>query len=394
MAIHNAARDGHVDIVRRLVEEEKIAVDVKSNGGSTALYYAAMGGHVNVVRWLVNKGKATVNMKNRDQRTALHWAARYICMYVCACGIVYLNMYVCMYRKGYAEVVKFLVEVAHANVEPKDFQNNTPLHLAASYGHVKAVECLVLKGKANVEVPGDGGITALHYSASEGYVKVVQFLIENGKAAVDGPDHENSTALHISTTCGHLPVVQWLVTEGKAKLEARDMHDRTPLHLAAFGNKPKVVEWLVNEAHSNMEARDDQGKTPLFRGQLHLGVIKSLIEAGADTAVLNGAEYPHRQFIIDFHVSCKLAFFCGFHKRLGHDSSIRMSFGGSTIFEPALVPYILEYSHTQKQIKYAKIYPNESDSWRDDLDVDSIMDTKDSDDKFCSAKIINAEHNR
>jgi len=52
-ALHYAALWGHLEIVKRLVEERNMDVYTKDNQGNTALHYAALGGRLEIVKWLV-----------------------------------------------------------------------------------------------------------------------------------------------------------------------------------------------------------------------------------------------------------------------------------------------------------------------------------------------------
>jgi len=53
-----AAQNGHLDIVRFLVEAGA-AIDQGNNNGSTPLWLAAQDGHLDIVRFLVEAGAAT-----------------------------------------------------------------------------------------------------------------------------------------------------------------------------------------------------------------------------------------------------------------------------------------------------------------------------------------------
>ena len=71
--LHWAARSGHVEVVRCLVEGGADKNVVTSNG-STPLHLAADNGHVEVVRFLV-EGGADKNVVDSDGRTPLQLAS-------------------------------------------------------------------------------------------------------------------------------------------------------------------------------------------------------------------------------------------------------------------------------------------------------------------------------
>ncbi|WP_353280584.1 ankyrin repeat domain-containing protein [Wolbachia endosymbiont (group B) of Cyclophora punctaria] len=73
--LHIAAYNGHLDIVKYLVDEKKVSPDQKANDGINALHWAALNGHLDIVKYLVDEKKVSPDQKANDGRTALHWAA-------------------------------------------------------------------------------------------------------------------------------------------------------------------------------------------------------------------------------------------------------------------------------------------------------------------------------
>lgn len=70
-----AAQNGHLAVVRWLVEQAKANVGGKNQEGKTALLLAAQNGHLAVVKWLLDQTKAKITEKDREGRTALLLAA-------------------------------------------------------------------------------------------------------------------------------------------------------------------------------------------------------------------------------------------------------------------------------------------------------------------------------
>lgn len=69
-----AAKKGHEEVVRRLLDTGKTDLDARDNDGQTPLMLAARKGHGAVVKLLLATGKANVNAKNKDSWTPLSWA--------------------------------------------------------------------------------------------------------------------------------------------------------------------------------------------------------------------------------------------------------------------------------------------------------------------------------
>ena len=115
----------------------------------TPLSHAAANGHLDVVKFMVNEAdrKADVESKDLSQKTPLSQAA----------------------WNGHLEVVKFLVNEADpkADVESKDDWGQTPLSLAAEMGHLETVKFLVNEAGADITSKDDDGEAALDLARRE-----------------------------------------------------------------------------------------------------------------------------------------------------------------------------------------------------------------------------------
>ena len=74
-ALHYASKEGHVEIVEILLDNDA-NVNAKNNDGQTALILASIYGHKDTVDMLLKKGKADVKAKDKWGRTALVWACQ------------------------------------------------------------------------------------------------------------------------------------------------------------------------------------------------------------------------------------------------------------------------------------------------------------------------------
>ena len=257
-ALHFAAREGYLGMVRVLASDFKANVNVSGNNGNTPLHFAAREGHLDVVRVLVSELKADVNASDSDGTTALHCAA----------------------REGHLDVVRVLISELKLDV----FDNNgiTPLQFPA-YIYWGA---LVSELKANVNVCNNDGITPLHLAASRGHLDVVRVLISEFKADVNASNSNGTTPLHEAASRGHLDVVRVLISEFKADVNASNSNSTTPLHEAA--SRGHVVRVLISEFKADIKSLDDYGNTPLYEAVYigHLNVVRVLVsEFKADVNV-------------------------------------------------------------------------------------------------------------
>ena len=184
------------------------------------------------------------------------------------------------------EAIKLGAEVNGARLIVKGNKvSETPLHLAANFGHLEAVRVLIASG-AILEIPADDGHTALMDAAFEGHLDVVKTLVESGA--------------QITKTC---------------------VYGETALHEAAQGGQDKVLDYLIEMGHE-LDPRDtrDKGATPLMlaaRGG-HLSTIIKLIKAGADPSIETddgktaashyaGLEWPGKNLTPDLELAMKEA---------------------------------------------------------------------------------------
>ena len=70
-AAYWAAKFGHLDALKMLVEEDGDVIDLKGWNGQTPLIAASIYGRVDVCKYLVEEKNANVNLKDDDGKTAL-----------------------------------------------------------------------------------------------------------------------------------------------------------------------------------------------------------------------------------------------------------------------------------------------------------------------------------
>ena len=153
-ALDRAARNGHVEVVKILLEKGA-SKEAATHVGLTPLHQAAAAGQVEVAKALLKKGA------NKD---AVTWS-----------GSTPLHKAV---FSGQVEVVKILLE-KRANKEAATWDGWTPLHLAAVYGQVEILKILLEKG-ANKEARRNDRCTPLHAAADSGHDEVAEILLEKG----------------------------------------------------------------------------------------------------------------------------------------------------------------------------------------------------------------------
>ena len=218
-----------------------------------------------------------VEARNKDGLTPLHVAAGY--------------------SKDPAVITALVA--AGANLEARSKIGLTPLHVAAGLSKDPAVITTLVAAGANLEARNQRGWTPLHYAASfSTNPAVITTLLDLG-ANLEAREQNGWTPLQHAAGFSTNPAVITALVEAGANLEARATSGLTPLHLAAGGSKvPAVITTLV-AAGANLEARSQGGWTPLHVAAIRskaATVIEALLDAGADPA----AQTPDGKLPWDF----------------------------------------------------------------------------------------------
>jgi ankyrin repeat protein len=180
-----------------------------------------------------------------------------------------------------------------ADIGAGDYDQRTPLHIAASNGHAAAVDFLI-QHNAPVAPRDRWGRTPLLDAATNQHDSIVMALRAVG--ADIGDSNEIATALGNAAARGDLATIRRLAAAGAA-LDSIDYDKRCALHIAAANGQLETVEFLVNNgANCNME--DRWGGTPLSEAAHHdkVGVVDFLKLKGA-TMGSTDLRYRRKKFI-------------------------------------------------------------------------------------------------
>ncbi|SPR10066.1 ankyrin repeat domain-containing protein [Orientia tsutsugamushi] len=186
--LHEAAQQGNLEAVKRLLDEEKISVDCQNNSGNTPLYLAVRNCHKDVVEVLLAHG-ANVNLQDRHYNTALHYAIRTRDLTI---ATLLLNNganpniqdnclntplhYAAL--KCSPDIVKLLLN-SGSNPNIQDKWLNTPLHHAAFYCNMDIIKLLLNSG-SNPNIQDKWLNIPFHYVASKCNPDIIKLLLNSG----------------------------------------------------------------------------------------------------------------------------------------------------------------------------------------------------------------------
>ncbi|NXF94284.1 PP16A phosphatase, partial [Eubucco bourcierii] len=184
-------------------------------------------------------------------------------------------------------VVPVLLD-AGADVNARDSELWTPLHAAATCGHLRLVQLLIQRGADLLATNSDGnmpydlcedevtldclesamaeqGITQEKIEEARGatereMIAEIRQLVEAG-ADLDAPRGHGATLLHIAAANGYAEAAE-LLLEHRASVGSRDEDGWQPLHAAACWGQVQLVELLV--AHgADLNGKSVLDETPL-----------------------------------------------------------------------------------------------------------------------------------
>ncbi|KAE9366832.1 hypothetical protein N431DRAFT_384803 [Stipitochalara longipes BDJ] len=145
-----------------------------------------------------------------------------------------------------------------ANLSARNFEGQTPLHLAVRNGDTSMVHILLQKG-ADLEATAANGNKPLYDAAESGYIEIVELLLDfNANVEAFNIDKQR-TALHQAVENGHFQVAKTLLRDG-ADIDARSPLGLTPLFCAVRRGDVELVGYLL-EHGANKKIILDDGQT-------------------------------------------------------------------------------------------------------------------------------------
>ena len=205
----SAASSGSLSRVQSLLAQGA-QLNTQDIIGDSALHWAALECHLDVVKFLTAQPGIQMNPRDSAGDLPLGLAG----------------------GSGCLPVVQSLVEDAQKRVDlnATNHTGETALWVAATHGHSDVVQYLTSNPGVNINAADTSNITPLWSAAvagADGFLDIVQDLVSHHAALEVVGGYDKSTALAAASAAGHLAIVKFFVSAGANRL-AKDGAGLTP----------------------------------------------------------------------------------------------------------------------------------------------------------------------
>ncbi|KAJ9701422.1 hypothetical protein PVL29_006673 [Vitis rotundifolia] len=228
--LHLAAREGHLIVVKNLIDAAKQLQGRDAEGGAAA-------------NW-----KEMLRTTNNEQDTALHEAV----------------------RNHHPKVVKLLIQEDPEHTYEGNAEGNTPLYIAAEWGFGDLVQMILDKCSSPAH-SGIKGRTALHAAVILKDQAMTMEILRKKPDLTEALDQNGWSPLHFAAYVGCDPtIVTQLPGESDEHqsvaylgVKYNEIGNRTALHIAASRGHVEIVKLLVSRFPDCCEKVDDEGNNVL-----------------------------------------------------------------------------------------------------------------------------------
>ncbi len=291
-----AAGLGHLDIVKLLLNQPNIDINIVDSGGLSALSAAAMRGHTEIMKLLLQAPGIIIDSSNNNADSALLQAAEngHIQAVKLLLDTPGVNFFATKTNRNYLVQDALMLAAGNGHSEIVSLLINIPgmvdkfvegaFEQAIKKKHAECVKILLSTHKINVNKDFSFDLTPLRWAAEYDYYEVVKVLLEVPGIDVNkGCGYGCDTPLIAAARNGSTESVKLLMKHPRIEINKTNNYGERPLYLAVFNGCTEVVKVLLQRRDIDVNRPNWDGVTPLQRAQ-HSGfteIVNLLKKAGA-----------------------------------------------------------------------------------------------------------------
>ena len=267
------SRNGHIRILRQMVEQDPSLCKALFPDGWTILNTIIDMGQLDLIPYVLDQG-AEVDFVSWGS-APLHRAV----------------------RKGNLDLVQMLID-RHADVNIRDDHRSSPFHVAARSGKMQILRLLLASG-AEMDILDKKRETPLHRAASEGHVETVVLLKEKG-SSIGIRNVDGAVPLLKAILRGRESVVQFFLKH----ISKEDLQDSESafLHAAVQVANSNIIMSLL-DANIDINVKDKHGRTAFsyMETKCDRAILEKMLDMGADVNArsVDGATLLHKMATVD-----------------------------------------------------------------------------------------------
>ncbi|KAL4711825.1 hypothetical protein ACJJTC_005994 [Scirpophaga incertulas] len=189
---------------------------------------------------------------------------------------------------GLTQVIQTLLEHG-ANINSKDAEGKTPLHIAIENQHAGIISLLLSQPNIDLSARDNKGVTPFAAALTARNNKAAQAILEKNPSAAEQVDKKGRNFLHVAIQNSDMESVMFLLSvEVDVNSRVQDATLTPPLHLAALsGNEVLLRSLLLAGARPN--DRDANKRTALHvaAGAGHAAIVGALAGGGAECGAVD-----------------------------------------------------------------------------------------------------------
>ena len=241
-----------------IMVNEKTAEQKDANTGNSIVHYFVNTQNQKAIDYCINK-KLPIDKKNSAGLTPLALALKdpkSIALAQIAANLLFAGA-----APVYSNAKYFEDALLQRNMSLRMSDGQTPLHLAAIYGHTGIAQYLLENG-ADKKAQDISGATPLHEACRYGNAEIARLLISGG-ANVNAQDSLGKTPLLILIPQEKQTEIYGLLLSNGANVNQKDAYGDTILHIASMSKiSPEILRKFA-EAGADINIRNKKGLTPI-----------------------------------------------------------------------------------------------------------------------------------